>query len=95
MFIQVHKWMLRYWQRNYEAAIIFAVIHQFTETGKGFFAGYKALADITSIPKARCRATVATLRDISGAIDESHESYGGKTRIIWRSKPSFCDQFSQ
>ena len=95
MFVKVHTWMLHKWCRNYETAIVFAVVHQFTESGHGFFAGYRELSNITGIPKSKCKLIIESLQFTYNAIEEIRERINGNTCIIWRSNPDFCSNFRQ
>ena len=88
MFIKVHDWMLQKWPRNLEMVIVFALVNDMTESGRGFFAGYTKLSEMTGIPKAKCKTAIESLLAV-GAIFQSPIRIGGVGRIVWKSNPDF------
>lgn len=82
-FIKLYDWTADLNLDIYER-IVFCLILQFSEKrGKGFYAGYKELADRTTIPKSKCKEIVAKLIAL-GLVQQFHATIGGKTRIIFR-----------
>lgn len=87
MFIKLHDWMIKRWKTK-EESIIFALIHQMSEIGPGWWAGYAALSDTTDIPKKDCKIIIGNLKK-QNAISESRMKINEKTRIVWRTNQTF------
>lgn len=68
-----------------EERVVLALVRQMTENGQGYWAGYKAMADLLKIHKSDCKRAVEHLREI-GLISISSERINRKTRIVFRTK---------
>lgn len=66
-----------------EERVILALIRQMTANGQGYWAGYKAMADLLKIHKSDCKRAVEHLRE-QGFITVSSAKINRKTRIVFR-----------
>lgn len=66
-----------------EERVILALIRQMTESGGGFWAGYKAMSERLGINKSTCKAMVKHLEHVD-AISITTETIKEKSRLVLR-----------
>lgn len=72
-------------KRPWEEIIILALVEQFsTQNRPGFYAGFKAMADITGIPKAKCKLIAQKLQQ-ENLIQIQTGKVDGFTKLILKS----------
>ena len=81
-FIKVYFWTA---DMPPDMRLVYSLIHQMTESGTGFWGGYKLMAEWTGLAKSRCKTITDFLLE-EGAITKSIEPLQGKTRLILRTK---------
>lgn len=74
-----------------EERFVYSIILHFTETGAGFYAGDKGLADRLNIPKSNCKAAVRKLQEL-GAIEMKTATIHNVVRKVYLATQDFIDQ---
>ena len=90
-FIKLYDWTIET-GLGIEERVILSLIAQFSENNSGFWAGYKAMADRTGIPKARCKQIVEQLTKTRAVIQRNAAIFG-KTRAVFTLNPEYARFF--
>lgn len=87
-YIRLYDWTACI--RPIEHRIIYSYILHYTMRGSGFFAGYKALSDLTGIPRSKVKFAVE-LMEQSGMIVRRRETRARMTAIVMYATEDFAE----
>lgn len=86
-FFKIYDWTANL-GFSLEERFVFSIIHHYTESGPGYFAGYKDLADSVNIPKSRCKQIVEKLK-AENKVSVTSQRIDGSAKLVMKSVSAF------
>lgn len=91
-FFKVYHWMAKT-GLSAEEILVYALVYSFTETGIGFFAGYKGIQERTGV-KARKAGIIVRKLIQAGAVEQSQQYIFGQKKNVLRAVQKYAEIFT-
>lgn len=85
-YVKLYDWMA---PLPLEERAVYAVVHQLTEHGTGYWGSFKALSERLNIPKSRCKQAIEHLIT-TGAIIVTRENILHQDRRVYKATEHFA-----